>query len=79
MNTFYIEPFDFCYKRLRAVDAKNSQGLVHGEADILLCLHSLFKITKKNRYLDEMYETLNFMSLFTWGTAERAWTKCLLI
>lgn len=61
MNTFYIESFDFCYKRLRAVDAKNSQGLVHGEAGILLCLHSLFKITKENRYLDEMYETLNLL------------------
>lgn len=61
MNTFYIKSFDFCYKRLRVADAQNSQGLVCGEVGVLLCLHSLFKITKEDKYLDEMYETLNLL------------------
>lgn len=61
MNTFYIKSFDFCYKRLRFADAQNSQGLVRGEIGVLLCLHSLFKITKDNKYLDEMYGILNLL------------------
>lgn len=61
MNTFYIKSFDFCYKRLRVADIQNSHGLVRGEVGVLLCLHSLFKITKENKYLDEMYGTLNLL------------------
>lgn len=61
MNTSYIKSFDFCYKRLRVADTQNGQGLVRGEVGVLLCLHSLFKITKENKYLDKMYETLNLL------------------
>lgn len=58
MNAFYVKSFDFCYKRLRV---SNSQGLVQGEAGVLLCLYSLYELTKEDKYLDEMYETLNLL------------------